>query len=131
MNWKECERKWSWPNLRHYPRICLERQKKTTISQYSQSPGRVLNPEPPEYKAGMLTSEQLSLHLTISALAYVCFHIVHHVLYVVCLFWSTIFRDEEQGCGGKVPHILNLVFKKQEEKCIMRNFIRVRFTEYS
>jgi hypothetical protein len=25
MNQKVYGRKWSWPNLRHYPRICLER----------------------------------------------------------------------------------------------------------
>jgi len=30
MNWKGCERKWSWPNLRYYPGICLEGLRKTT-----------------------------------------------------------------------------------------------------
>jgi hypothetical protein len=30
MNWKGCGKKWSWPNLRHYPAICLEGLRKTT-----------------------------------------------------------------------------------------------------
>jgi hypothetical protein len=30
MNWKRCGRKWSWPNLRYYPDICLEGLRKTT-----------------------------------------------------------------------------------------------------
>jgi hypothetical protein len=30
MNWKECRRKWSLPNLRYYSDICLEKLRKTT-----------------------------------------------------------------------------------------------------
>jgi hypothetical protein len=39
-------------------RICLEGLRKTTknLSQDSRSPGRDLNPGPPEYKAGVLTT---------------------------------------------------------------------------
>jgi hypothetical protein len=58
MNWKGCERKRSWPNLRYYPSICLEGPRKTVqnLSQDSWSPGRDLNPRPPEYEAGVLTT---------------------------------------------------------------------------
>jgi hypothetical protein len=30
MNWKEYGRKWSWPNLKYYPGICLDGLSKTT-----------------------------------------------------------------------------------------------------
>jgi hypothetical protein len=52
MNWKGCGRKRSWPNLRYYPGICLEGLRKTTknLSQDNRSPGRDLNPGPPEYE---------------------------------------------------------------------------------
>jgi hypothetical protein len=58
MNLKVCERKWSWPNLRHYIDICLEGLRETTItfSQNSLSPVRDLNSEPPEYEARVLTT---------------------------------------------------------------------------
>jgi hypothetical protein len=58
MNWREYGRKWSWPNLRYYPGICLEGLRKNTenISQDSQSPGRDLNLRPPKYEAGVLTT---------------------------------------------------------------------------
>jgi hypothetical protein len=58
MNWKGCGRKRTWPNLRYYPRMCLEGLRKTTkhLSQDSRSPGRDLNPGPPEYEAGVLTT---------------------------------------------------------------------------
>jgi hypothetical protein len=44
--------------LRYYPGIRLEGLRKTTkkLSQDSQSPGRDLNLEPPEYKVGVLTT---------------------------------------------------------------------------
>jgi hypothetical protein len=44
--------KWSWPNLRYYPGICLEGLRKITnnISQDSLSPGRDLNLGPPKYE---------------------------------------------------------------------------------
>jgi hypothetical protein len=56
MNWKECGRKRSWPNLRYYPNICLEDLRKSTknLSQDSRYPGWDLNPGPPEYDAGVL-----------------------------------------------------------------------------
>jgi hypothetical protein len=58
MNWKGCGRKRSWSNLRYYPRIWLDRTRKTikNLSQDSRSPGRDLNPGPPEYEAGVLTT---------------------------------------------------------------------------
>jgi hypothetical protein len=53
MNWKGFGRMRSWPNLRYYPRIRLEGQRKTTktLIQVSRSPGRDLNMGPPEYEA--------------------------------------------------------------------------------
>jgi hypothetical protein len=58
MKWKEFWRKRSWHNLKYYPGIRLEGRRKTTktLSQDSWSPGRDLNPGPPEYEAGMLTT---------------------------------------------------------------------------
>jgi hypothetical protein len=49
INWKGCERKRSWPNVRDYPGICPEELRKT--SQDSLSPGRELNPGPLEHEA--------------------------------------------------------------------------------
>jgi hypothetical protein len=56
MNRKGCGTKQSWPNLRYYPGICLEGLRKTTknLTQDNRSPGRDLNPGPPEYEAGVL-----------------------------------------------------------------------------
>jgi hypothetical protein len=56
LNWKVFGRKRLWPNLKYYLDNCLERLRKTTInlSQDSLSLGRELNPEPPEYEAGVL-----------------------------------------------------------------------------
>jgi hypothetical protein len=54
MNWKRCGRKRSWPNLRYYLCICLERLSKTSknLSQDSLSPGQGLNPRLSEYEVG-------------------------------------------------------------------------------
>jgi hypothetical protein len=54
LNWKGFGRKWSWPNLRSNPGICIEGLRKTTknLSQDSWSPGRDLNTGPPKYEAG-------------------------------------------------------------------------------
>jgi hypothetical protein len=48
----------SWPNLRYYVGIRLDRVSETTknLNQHSLSLGRVLNPEPPEYEAEVLTA---------------------------------------------------------------------------
>jgi hypothetical protein len=57
MNWKGCGRKRSWPNLRYYPGICLEglgKPRKTSVMIASL---RDLNLGPPEYEAGVLTTE--------------------------------------------------------------------------
>jgi hypothetical protein len=61
MNWKWRGGKRSWRNFRRYPGICLEGPRKTTknLSQDSLSPGRDLNPVPPEYDAGLLTTQPL------------------------------------------------------------------------
>jgi hypothetical protein len=51
MNWKGCGRKWSWPAFawRYWG-------KPRKLRQDSRSPGRDLNPGPPEYEAGLLTT---------------------------------------------------------------------------
>jgi hypothetical protein len=58
MNWKGFSRKISWPNLRYYPGICLEglkKRRKTSI-RITGRRSRDLNPGPPEYDAGVLTT---------------------------------------------------------------------------
>jgi hypothetical protein len=44
--------------LRYYPRIHLKGLRKTTknLNQDSWSPGQDLNPRPPEYESGVLTT---------------------------------------------------------------------------
>jgi hypothetical protein len=44
--------------LRYYPGICLERLRQTikNLSEDSLTPGRDLNPDPPEYEARVLTT---------------------------------------------------------------------------
>jgi hypothetical protein len=61
MNWKGCGRKRSWPDVRYFPGICLEGVRKTTkyLSQDNRSLGRDLNLGPPEYEAGVLTTQPL------------------------------------------------------------------------
>jgi hypothetical protein len=58
MNWRVCEESGHGPNLRYYPGLCLEVLSKNTrnLSQDSQSLGRELDPGPPEYNAGVLTT---------------------------------------------------------------------------
>jgi hypothetical protein len=48
-------KKRSWPDLRYCPSTCFEGLRKTTarLSQYNRSPSRDLNPERPEYGAGV------------------------------------------------------------------------------
>jgi hypothetical protein len=61
MNWKGYGRKRQWPKLRHHPGICLEglRKTKKNLSQDKGSPGRDFNPGPPEYEAGVLSTQSL------------------------------------------------------------------------
>jgi hypothetical protein len=42
-NWKECGRKWSWPNMRYYPGFCLDGPRKIlkTLSQDSGCPAEI------------------------------------------------------------------------------------------
>jgi hypothetical protein len=56
-----CKR--SWPNLRYYPGICMEGLRKTTkpLSRDSRSPGRDLNPGPPEYEGVLITRPRRSV----------------------------------------------------------------------
>jgi hypothetical protein len=59
MNWKGCGRKQLWPNLRHYPNICLQGLRKTTKTSVKIAGLQVgtLNPGPPEYEAGVLITQ--------------------------------------------------------------------------
>jgi hypothetical protein len=68
MNPKGCGRKWSWPNLRYYPAICLEGLRKTTkkLSQDWQFPGWDLNPGPPEHETGALTARPRHYHCPVA-----------------------------------------------------------------
>jgi hypothetical protein len=57
MNWKECGRKWSWPNFKvqsHHSHGCTEENHENP--QDSQSLARDLNPGRPECEAGVLTT---------------------------------------------------------------------------
>jgi hypothetical protein len=58
LNWKGCEKKQSWPNLRYYLSIYLEglilRETMKNFRQDSQSLGQYLNPGPSKCKAGEL-----------------------------------------------------------------------------
>jgi hypothetical protein len=47
--------------IRYYLGICMKGLRETTknLSQDSRSPGRDLNPKPPEYESGMLTTRPL------------------------------------------------------------------------
>jgi hypothetical protein len=67
MNWKEFGRKRSWPTLRYYPNIHLEglRKASNNLGQDSKSLVRDLNPRPPKYEAGVLTTRPGCLVLCI------------------------------------------------------------------
>jgi hypothetical protein len=57
MKWKGYGRKWTWPNLRYFPGVCMERMREITknLSQDSRSPGEDLNPGPHKYEKGVVT----------------------------------------------------------------------------
>jgi hypothetical protein len=59
MNLEGYGMKQSWPNLRYYPGFCLEglrKIRKTLSGEDSRSSGRYLNPGPPEFEAGVITT---------------------------------------------------------------------------
>jgi hypothetical protein len=60
INWYECERKRSWPNLMTCPKTYLELLSSATknLIQDSRSPGRHLNPGPRNYEAGDLSIQK-------------------------------------------------------------------------
>jgi hypothetical protein len=73
MNWKEFGRKLSWRDLRHYPGICFEglRKPTTNICQDGRSPGRDLNPGPPDYEAVVLTTQALNIFARLQNLYFI------------------------------------------------------------
>jgi hypothetical protein len=93
MNWKGCGRKRSWPNKRHYPGIFLEGLRKSTknLSWDSRSPGRDLNPGPPEYKAGVLTTRKR-----------------RSVIFLSCPCAYTSRHEDVSASAGTSPRIHNL-----------------------
>jgi hypothetical protein len=55
MNWNRCGRKWSWPNSKYYPGICLHELSETIKkSGDSRCLGRDSNRSPAEYKSEAL-----------------------------------------------------------------------------
>jgi hypothetical protein len=59
VNWKGFGRKWAWPSFKvllwHLPGGTEENHIK--LNWDSQFPGQDFNPEPPEYKVGVLTTQ--------------------------------------------------------------------------
>jgi hypothetical protein len=68
MNWKGYGRKWSWPNLRQYPSICLETQKKHEKFRSNPSLGQDLNMGPPKYEEQVLITQPLHLVAIVASL---------------------------------------------------------------
>jgi hypothetical protein len=104
MNWKIYGRKRSWPNLRHYPGNCPEglRKPSTTLSQDSRSSGRNFNPEPPVYKAGVLTIQPRRTNLIIMyptrlVKLFKCYFAILFICHPVC----------------RLEHVAECVFKVQ------------------
>jgi hypothetical protein len=65
VNWKGFGRKRTQPNLRYYPSIYVgSEENHEKLSQNHRSPGRDLNPRPPEYVAGVLTTQSWRLVLS-------------------------------------------------------------------
>jgi hypothetical protein len=66
----------SWTYLRYYPGLCLEGLRKTmkNFNECRRSPGRDFNPEPPEYRAGVLATQSLrSVPMRATCLVHVTF----------------------------------------------------------
>jgi hypothetical protein len=56
MSWEEYGRKQPWTNVEYYPNTCMKGLGKRTKKPHSWSLGSDLNPGPPEYEAGVLTT---------------------------------------------------------------------------
>jgi hypothetical protein len=68
MNWKECERKRLWPNMRHYLNIFMEGLKTVTKKVSSRFPGRhsIWHPQNTRHKLHTLTIHKRRLTNTSS-----------------------------------------------------------------
>lgn len=53
MNWKECIRKWLWPDIRYHSDICLQKLRKTTDKTFvdGQTTHQNFNLEPQKHTA--------------------------------------------------------------------------------
>jgi hypothetical protein len=88
-NWEGCGRKWSWPNSRHYPGICLEGLRKTTetLTEDSRFPDRDLYPGSPEYAAGVSTTQPRRSNLLLMYYTFKSAVSKHHV-YSLYYYWE-------------------------------------------
>jgi hypothetical protein len=107
MNWKECGRKRSWPNFRHYRGICLDKLRKTTNKcQDNRSPRRDLNRGPLKYEAGLLTTRPRRSVCTPSWNSYtlsLCFPAT--LLDAAALLCVTVYSDDFLTCKKLSGHV--------------------------
>jgi hypothetical protein len=80
MNCKGCGRRRSLPCFNYYPSIAWRHWEQPRKSQDSRSPSRDLNPGPPEYEAGVLTTRpRRSVCNCSEACICVCLYIVYTI----------------------------------------------------
>jgi hypothetical protein len=100
------ERRWIVKNFKgsshclilwYYPDICQEGLRKTSnkFSQFSRSPDRDLNAEPPEYSAGVSTT-QLRHSVNIHDTSFDCFAVRYQLL--IAVWVSSEFMWREHFC---------------------------------
>jgi hypothetical protein len=106
MNWKECRRKKSWPNLKHYFDIHLTEVRKI-FSQKGRFVARHLNPGPPKYEAvephPTATFGERSKYT--SEICMLCYGVQYPRLLAMC-FASATFRRTLT-----VSHLTNAVIR--------------------
>jgi hypothetical protein len=107
MNWKGCDTNSSWPNLRYYLGICLQRLKSTTknLGEDSGSLARYLNPEPPAYEAEVVMTVVTVILLLDSGPYTIMFMTVYLLLQIFPSFnvhVGVTITDLPWGTGGLV-----------------------------
>jgi hypothetical protein len=111
MNWKECRRKWFWPNLRYYPGICLEWLRKTTKKPQtgvSQSWGPDMKPGPlnTKHECYLLDHDNCSLHIKLKNLM-----VWNLTLNTPFLTWLTVSKQSDK--------IISLYMVNVVKKCAL------------